>query len=143
MLDPDDQDVWLFGENLFGIHSIEYDALESYFYLFGVLRGATWAAWDEVERMAEVVGVPTAPLLFRGRVASLEEVERWMSSRLHSESSRAGGAHPEGYVLRVAREFQGQEFERCVAKFVRAGHIQTDETWRRTWKAAKLGKGKI
>jgi len=29
MLDPDDQDVWLFGENLFGIHSIEYDALES------------------------------------------------------------------------------------------------------------------
>ena len=29
--------VQLFGENMFGVHSIEYDSLRSFFYLFGKL----------------------------------------------------------------------------------------------------------
>ena len=90
--------------------------------------------------MAETLGIPTVPVLFRGRMASFDEVEKWMSTRLHSDSSRAGSAHPEGYVLRVAEGFENRDFERRIAKFVREDHIQTDETWRRTWKAAKLGK---
>jgi len=52
----------------------------------------------------------------------------------------AGSCHPEGYVVRTIDGFSSQEFPRHVAKYVRAGHVQTDETWRRTWKAAKLFK---
>lgn len=33
-----DEGVSLFGENMAGIHSIEYDDLESFFYLFGVRK---------------------------------------------------------------------------------------------------------
>ena len=35
----------------------------------------------------------------------------------------------EGYVVRVAGEFLLQEFGRSIAKFVRKGHVQTDEHW--------------
>jgi hypothetical protein len=40
----------LFGENMFGVHSIEYDGLGSYFYLFGVHDDdwGEWWSWDNV-----------------------------------------------------------------------------------------------
>jgi len=42
-------DLMLFGENMVGIHSIEYDNLQSYFYLFSIYRiGVGWLSWDEV-----------------------------------------------------------------------------------------------
>ena len=37
----------------------------------------------------------------------------------------------EGYVIRVADSFSYQDFKRCVAKFVRMGHIQTTKHWMR------------
>ena len=34
---------------MFGIHSIEYDGLQSYFYVFGALKdGIQWMDWDEL-----------------------------------------------------------------------------------------------
>lgn len=109
-LEGEDADLWLFGENLFGIHSIEYDGLESFFYLFGALKGTRWASWDEVERIAELTGIPTVPVLHRGRMSSLEEIEPWMASRLSGSSSRVGSAHPEvrgGGVFVSTAEFCG------------------------------------
>lgn len=49
-----------------------------------------------------------------------------------------GSCHPEGFVIRTAEGFSQDAFDRHVAKYVREGHVQTDETWRRTWKQAKL-----
>lgn len=53
-------------------------------------------------------------------------------------SRAAGSCHPEGFVIRAAKGFPLDEFDRHVAKYVREGHVQTDESWRRTWKQAKL-----
>lgn len=56
--------VQLVGENMFGIHSLEYDKLESFFYLFAVLEhGSHWAAWDRVTELANEISVPTVPVL--------------------------------------------------------------------------------
>ena len=53
-----------FGENMFGIHSIEYDDLSSYFYLFGVQRPTgDFCSWDEVVAFADLLGVPTVPVV--------------------------------------------------------------------------------
>ena len=56
----------LFGENMFGIHSIEYDNLESFFYLFGVRRhhDGAWLSWDDVVAIANELEIPTVPLLY-------------------------------------------------------------------------------
>ena len=54
---------------MFGIHSIEYDQLESFFYVFAALRdGLQWLAWDHVTELAKEIGVPTVPVIARGQV---------------------------------------------------------------------------
>src|ERR1035437_6372439 len=45
-----DENVFIFGENLEGIHSIEYSNLDSYFYIFGVRDNNIWVPWEQVDR---------------------------------------------------------------------------------------------
>jgi ATP-dependent RNA circularization protein (DNA/RNA ligase family) len=131
----------LFGENMFGIHSIEYSDLESYFYLFGVFDNDTkkWASWDKILEYAKEYDIPHVPVLFEGKFNSLDEIKNWMTERMKSKStiSQTG---PEGFVLRIREEYDDGDFEKSCAKYVRNNHIQTDETWNRTWKQAKLIK---
>ena len=64
--------VQLFGENMFGIHSIEYDRLTSFFYIFAVLEeGRDWWPWDKVVELAGEIGVPTVPAVYRGQVGAV------------------------------------------------------------------------
>ena len=51
----------LFGENMYGIHSIAYDQLESYFYVFGAREGDQWLSWEEVKFYAQLFDFPTVP----------------------------------------------------------------------------------
>jgi len=107
------------GENLYARHSLAYEDLESYFYLFSVWDGTnTCLSWDETLAWAQELGVPTPRELYRGmwgesRVRALHVDERTM----------------EGYVVRTADSFPFEAFARSVAKWVRAGHVQTDEHW--------------
>ncbi len=38
----------------------------------------------------------------------------------------------EGYVIRIADEFDITEFKYSVSKYVRSGHVQTDKHWMNT-----------
>lgn len=51
-----------------------------------------------------------------------------------------GSCHPEGFVIRTTRGFPYASLASSAAKYVRAGHVQTEDSWRRTWKQAKLKK---
>ena len=48
LIKNDLNDLEIFGENMYGIHSIAYTELESYFYVFAVREGDTWLSWEEV-----------------------------------------------------------------------------------------------
>ena len=126
----------LFGENMFGVHQIEYDGLASYFYLFGVhddLLGSWWS-WDQVVELAAFLQLPTVPVLFRGSFATLNLVQKWMDHRakLPSALTTGGGAEagalapvtPEGFVLRRTARFTDAEFSRSISKYVRQGFTQ-------------------
>ncbi len=66
--------VQLFGENMFGIHSIEYDQLTSFFYLFGVLENRRdWWSWDHMTELANEIGVPTVPMVTKQQVSGIIE----------------------------------------------------------------------
>jgi len=54
-------DLELFGENVYGIHSIGYSKLESFYYLFGIRVKDTWLSWDEVCFYANLLDFPTVP----------------------------------------------------------------------------------
>merc|ERR1712166_1433130 len=132
----------LFGECMVAIHSIEYDQLEHYFYLFGVFDRNTqcWYSWDDVVAFAADLNLPTVPERFRGHVSELKagqyegNLQKYLEAQANIPSVLASEQTPEGFVVRVPTEFQMAAFERSVCKYVRAGHVQTAADFRRTWK---------
>lgn len=110
----------LCGENMYAMHSVYYDSLSSYFYLFGVWDGTTLLSWDETTEWAELFNLETPKVLYRG--TSLKNAMN--SWDLDEEQS-------EGYVVRVAGQIPLRMFSRSVGKFVRANHVRTlDHGWR-------------
>lgn len=128
--------VFLFGENMEGIHSIEYSGLTSYFYIFGVRDNDTWLSWEEVIEYSIVLELPTVPVLFTGVINSYDELKT-MVENFASGESRLGGKI-EGVVVRNYESFKDSDFETNINKWVRKGHVQTDEHWTRNWKKAKI-----
>ena len=133
-----DDGVFLFGENMEGIHSIEYTNLTSYFYLFGVRDGEIWVPWDAVEEYAFLLDIPTVPVLFRGQVKSEKQLKE-LTEGLCKKPSELGGVR-EGVVVRNAGMFHNDHFSENVMKWVRPDHVQTDEHWTRNWKRAMKAK---
>jgi hypothetical protein len=119
----------VFCEYCFAVHSIEYGGLPDASLVFGVRddeRGRWWS-WDAVAARADELGLPTVPVLFRGRVDG-ERRLRELTEALAAGPSAFGGER-EGVVVRAAGEFADEAFARHLAKWVRAGHVQTDEHW--------------
>lgn len=124
-----DEGLSVFCEYCYAVHSIEYEALPGYSMVFGVRDDAkkVWWSWVMVELQAQLLGLPTVPVLFRGQVSS-ERALRTLTDDLAREPSLLGGPR-EGVVVRVAGEFPEERFPASLAKWVRAGHVQTDEHW--------------
>lgn len=131
--------IQLFGEWCFALHSIAYSELPGYFLLFNVreLSGNKWASWEEVEMWAEEINIPTVPVLFQGIIENTNELRSLIES-LMIQPSLCGGIR-EGIVARVARDFNDNDFSKCVLKCVRANHVQTSEHW----KDQEITKNKI
>lgn len=121
----------IFGENLYALHSIPYDALPNYLIIFNVRDSNTntWLSWEEVEMWAEELGVPTAPILFKGKVPTSEELKKLILSFMAKQSCYS--AHErEGVVGRVADSFDDSDFSKSVLKCVRPNHVQTSDHWK-------------
>lgn len=131
-----DEEVFLFGENMEGIHSIEYKGLESYFYLFGVKEKNTFVSWQEVEDYAYLLDLELVPVLFKGTINTEEELEKKIME-LVSQPSKLNGIQ-EGIVCRTQSSFDESDFQNNVVKYVRKDHVQTTTHWTKTWKRAKI-----
>jgi hypothetical protein len=125
----------IFGENLYGIHSIEYERLEHYFYIFAIREGDKWLAWDEVSFLAQLLDMPTVPVVSRG-LFNENEIKMIVDNTLKTGSALGGLC--EGIVCRNAQAFETATFSDNVLKYVRRNHVKTDEHWTRNWKRAKL-----
>lgn len=55
--------IEIFGENMYGIHSIAYSKLESFFYVFAVRKQGVWLSWEEVKMYAELFDFPVVPTI--------------------------------------------------------------------------------
>ena len=128
--------VFLFGENMEGIHSIEYTNLTSYFYIFGIRDNDIWIPWEKVEEYSYLLDIPTVPVLFRGVINTAKELQTIVEDLVSKESSLGG--QREGIVIRTTGMFHNDDFTDNVMKWVRKGHVQTDEHWTRNWKKAKI-----
>ncbi len=121
-------------ENLFALHSIPYDNLKSYLYVFSVWSDKNICLpWDETVEWATLLGFPVVPVLGRGLWNSpTYEWRKFDESWCHSLWCSGGGFQvqsadedplSEGYVVRLADSFHYKDFRRSVAKYVRKDHV--------------------
>jgi hypothetical protein len=146
LLKRDLGELELFGENLYAIHSIRYKELEHHFYLFAVRYRDTWLSWEEVKWYAAAFDFPHVPELqfvnptigepaYKQTVLDLAAQE----SRLKSyDAIDCTKCTIEGIVSRNTGEYATADFAFNVLKYVRKGHVKTDEHWTRNWKRAPL-----
>lgn len=114
-------DTWrLCGENLFAKHSIHYKQLPTFFLAFSLWDGLNCFGWDETVEWFDLLGMTSVPVLYDGIFD--ERAIRSLWTPASAETS-------EGYVVRVAARFHMDDFPCVVGKFVRRGHVQTDEHW--------------
>jgi len=128
-----------YGEDIFGIHSIEYEPVreEDTFRLFAVRQTEDadyWCSWSTVEDTAKELDVPVVPVLFRGVFHSMKDVTSFFETELPKPSGIGGDR--EGFVMRLESGFT--DFRSSVCKYVRPNHVQTDQHWRRNWQPCKL-----
>ena len=135
-------DVFLYGEDIYGVHSIEYEPVpeNETFYAFGLREDDDrFASFGDLNDFARKRGIPVVPVLFDGIFHTEGEVRRFVDEA-HAEPSVLGGER-EGVVIRLAGSFPASEFGRSVCKSVRAGHVQTDEHWTRNWRPCRIARG--
>ena len=131
-------DLHIFGENMYAIHSIEYENMSQYFYVFGMREGQTWLSWDEIADYAQVLELALVPVIARGY---FDEKKLKMEIGQQQRNGSQLGGTSEGVVCRTAAAFSNDDFPNSVLKYVRKNHVQTDEHWTRNWKKATLQNG--
>lgn len=106
------------GENLYARHALHYTSLPTYFMVFSIWNDEDMAlGWDETREWCEMLGLMTAPVLWRGNWD--EDHVRALSVDTHTQ---------EGFVVRLARGFHRDNFTESMAKWVRQGHVNKDDT---------------
>lgn len=130
--------IAIYGEDLYGIHSIVYDALKENetYRVFNIREGDEWLSLDEKIAFCEEHDFLMVPVLFRGVMNSVAEITKWFDANVKEPS--ALGPQREGFVMQITDRFHNDSFGESVAKYVRKGHVQTDEHWTRNWKPAAL-----
>lgn len=115
----------IFGENMYAKHSIEYENLSDVFYVFAIFDKASsqFLSWAETKAVAKELGLTTVPVMYEGPYGKFFDLPK------HSKF----GNQIEGYVIRDSGRIPIGYFSVLVAKFVRMGHVQTDEHWKRNW----------
>lgn len=133
-------DYAYYGEDIFGIHSIEYEPVreEDTFHLFAVQQTSQeyWCSWSVVEDAAKELDIPLAPVLFHGVFYSQEDITKFFREELKKPSCIGG--EREGFVMRTFSGFSNWDFRKSVCKYVRPNHVQTDQHWRRHWRTCPL-----
>ena len=134
-------DVFLYGEDIYGVHSIEYNPVPEAetFYAFALCDAeGCFASFRETVSYAEEREIPVVPILFEGRFLTVDDLRDFVC-RAHAEPSTLGGAR-EGVVIRAAQGFPAVGFRSNVCKSVRAGHVQSEEHWSQNWRACRIAR---
>jgi len=102
-----DDNMRVCGENLYAKHSIYYLDLKDYFQVFSIWIDNTCVSWHETKELATILGLNTVPVIFMG-IYDPDAIIRAFEPYQHHE----------GYVVRLAGEFDYRDFRRSVGKFV-------------------------
>jgi hypothetical protein len=117
------------GENVYAKHSIYYQHLKTYFYVFSIWNENNIAlSWDETHEYAELLGLTMVPEICFGTYKTIEEMRSDIETNLE-KYSKICKDEIEGYVVRLADRIPYKDWRISSGKFVRKNHVQTSENW--------------
>lgn len=106
------------GENMYAKHSLYYDNLESYFFVYNIWdENNMCLSWDDTLMMCESLNLKTVREISRGV---------FDESYLRNLANTLDLTKVEGYVTRNIESFHYENFSENVGKFVRAGHVENN-----------------
>lgn len=146
MIKNDLGNLEIFLENLYAIHSLEYSGLEHHFYVFAIRENDLWLSWEETKFYAAMLDLPVVPEIEIIRLPKDETVFRQNILDIVSgpgafspmDATTKQPATMEGIVTRSTASYNKENFIYNVFKYVRRGHVKTNEHWTRNWKRARL-----
>jgi hypothetical protein len=112
------------GENVFATHSIHYNNLETYFYVFSVWDNDFCLSWDDTVSFCKSESLIHVPVLETFPEWSDNYADYLAKKWIHDSKIER-----EGFVVRYTSGFHLSEFGSNVAKWVRQNHVTTDEHW--------------
>jgi hypothetical protein len=104
-----DDNMRICGENLYAAHTVKYRELPSYFMMFSMWINNTCLSWDETVEYSKLLGLKTVPVIYDG----IYDMDLIMAIFTKYELEN------EGYVIRIADEYNFIDFRRSIGKYVR------------------------
>lgn len=130
------EDERIMGENLYAKHSIGYkfNDIEDTFQIFSIgwknEDENEFYDWNYVEWFCDTYGFKHVPVIYKGIYDKDKIIEAFENKKKELAEQ---GQDIEGFVVRNVNGFAYNDFQKNVAKFVRANHVQTDSNWKDTW----------
>ena len=115
-----DENERIIGENMFAVHSLEYENLPSYFLGFAHQIDCTFSSWDDTQRRFSDFNIESVRVLYDGIFDNkvLQDTIRELDPKIQ-----------EGFVIRKRAAFHVSDFSISVAKYVRANHVKSSDHW--------------
>lgn len=135
-------DYKICGEDMYAIHSIEYDGFRESetFRVFNILYKDTWLSFDDRAKICQALDLKMAPVwVINAEFEKEKDLSKWLAANMKLGSKL--GPDNEGFVVQTMDAFSREDFQLNVAKYVRAGHVQTDQHWSRNWRPCRLIHG--
>lgn len=129
--------ISVYGENMFAKHSIYYDKLDDFYYVFGIKENNRWYSWEEIQLFCIEYDLKSVPVIDDVMTFSTEDqITKFFEDNI-SKPSFFGDTR-EGFVLRDINGFADEDFASHICKYVRSNHVQSDIFWRKNWTPNKL-----
>lgn len=142
----------LCGENMGYFHSIEYNDLESFFYLFSIWDENNMRLhYDETVEFAQIWDL-AMPRVFDRFIFDEDRIEKFSKDLAAGKLKDFPGLNTqnvEGFVVSLVEPIHYSEFGIKTAKWVRAGHVQPEadgseaEHWLKSTYPNKIGADKV
>lgn len=127
------------GENLYGVHSIRYRNLRSYFYVFSIWNEKNEClSWDDTVEWCSLLDLDLVPVVDRSVGDNcIQNRHEGIMKALALDITDEPKPDPEheGYVIRSRDSFPLRDFRKKVGKWVRKNHVPEHG---RHWKHGKL-----
>lgn len=121
------------GENMYALHTVAYDDLPSYFLVFSIWYKNRCFSWDETLEYCELLGLKSVPILYRG-IYDKEKIQGIFETVKDKH---------EGYVIRLAGEFNYTDFRKSTGKYVQPTFREALKGSTEHWMSKKVIPNKL